>query len=58
MMLFKTELIHLEDKEKIQTWVLDECLLQIMLYETHKQESDSIVDILKKGYQLFESFKP
>jgi hypothetical protein len=58
MMLFKTEVIHLEDKEKIQTWVLDECLLQIMSYETHKQESDSKVDILKKGYQLFESFKP
>ena len=58
MMLFKTEVIHLEDKEKIQTWVLNECLLQIMSYETHKQESDSIVEILKKGYQLFESFKP
>jgi len=36
-MLFKTELIHLEDKEKIQTCVLDECLLQIMSYETHNQ---------------------
>ena len=58
MMLFKTEVIHLEDKEKIQTWVLDECLLQIMSYETHKRESDSTVDILKKGYLLFESFKP
>jgi hypothetical protein len=58
MMFFKTEVIHLKDKDKIQTWVLGECLLQIMSYETHKQESDSTVDILKKGYQLFESFKP